>query len=506
MKRAADSLRAFVRGAVRFGTGSAASRPNGAQWIGRVLFAAWLSLCAIPAWAMAAQAKADSPNVLLITADDLGLQLGCYGDAQIRTPNLDRLAERGRLFQTAYVAQASCSPSRSAMFTGLYPHANGQYGLLNAGVGFRLHEPLTKQTIPALLKPAGYRTGILGKLHVGPESSFPFDTRIRVDTRDVRAVAQKASEFFRDGQTPFFFMANYSDPHVMGRSPRPPKEAFPTQYKGIPETPLTVGQVDSFPFQQIDEPEQIERTTQYYNAVMRFDTGVGLLLDALADAGYAENTLILFVGDHGPPFFRGKTSCYEGGVRVPLIAYWPGVFESGDRSEALVSTVDLLPTILDAVGAPIPDGLHGRSLRTTLQPDACRQYLATEFHYHGARPFFPRRTLRDRRFKLIHNLRAGEVTPNQSVDGDAALRMARSDKYAGTRIGAAFERAADPPEWELYDLQADPWEFENLAGKSDYAETLARLQPALLQWRRETQDPLLDPEGYRRVARYAQER
>src|SRR5688572_17331343 len=108
-------------------------------------------------------AHAAQPNFLLITADDLGLQLGCYGDKVIRTPNLDELSRRGRLFENAYVAQSSCSPSRSAMFTGLYPHATGQYGLVNGG--FELHESLQTQTIPALLKKAGYRTGILGKLH-----------------------------------------------------------------------------------------------------------------------------------------------------------------------------------------------------------------------------------------------------------------------------------------------------------------------------------------------------
>jgi N-sulfoglucosamine sulfohydrolase len=128
--------------------------------------------------------SAAPPNVLLITADDLGLQLGCYGDKSTRTPNLDALAKRGRLFENAYVAQASCSPSRSAILTGLYPHTNGQYGLdqlPNVKVHFELHPPLHQQTIPALLKNAGYRTGIIGKLHVGAEASFPFDTRLNTE-------------------------------------------------------------------------------------------------------------------------------------------------------------------------------------------------------------------------------------------------------------------------------------------------------------------------------------
>ena len=452
-----------------------------------------LALLAAPLFAAA------QPNLLLITADDLGLQLGCYGDKAIRTPNLDALAARGRLFDNAYVAQASCSPSRSAMFTGLYPHANGQYGLLNANAGFELHEPLRKQTIPALLKQHGYRTGILGKLHVGPEASFPFDARLRADTRDVRAAAAEAGKFLR-GSGPFFLMANYSDPHVLGRSPRPPAEAFPTQYKGVPETPLTVGEVPPLPFQQIDTPEQIERVTQYYNAVMRFDAAVGLLLAELAAAGHADDTVILLVGDHGPPFFRGKTSCYEGGVKVPMLAVWPGVFPAGERTPALVSTVDLLPTLLDAAGLPVPQGLHGRSLRHTLEPAQHREFLATEFHFHGSSPFYPRRTIRDARYKLIHNLRAGQAKPTTGIDGDAAYGMGQKPPFAGSRIGNAFERAANPPEFELYDLQADPWEFDDLAAAPAQAATLARLQAALLDWRRQTNDPLLDSAGFAAMA------
>lgn len=443
-------------------------------------------------------AVAQPPNILLITGDDLGLQLGCYGDKIIQTPKLDALARRGRLFESAYVAQASCSPSRSAMFTGLYPHANGQYGLVNGG--FELHEPLRARTIPALLKKAGYRTGILGKLHVAPENSFPFDTRIQVNTRDVKASAEKAGEFLRTAGRPFFLMANFSDPHVIGRSPRPPKEAFPTQYKGVPEKPLRVGEVPPFPFQQIDTPEQIERVTQYFNAVMRLDAAVGLLLAELEKSGHAGNTLILFVGDHGPPFFRGKTSCYEGGVKVPMLAVWPGVFPAGERTPALVSTVDLLPTILDAAGQVAPAGLHGRSLRHTLDARQHREFVATEFHFHGPSPFFPRRSVRDARFKLIHNLRAGQAKPSDRIDGDAAPAMARTGRFHGTRVGLAFERAANPPEFELYDLQADAWEFEDLAPAPEHAATLLRMKAALLAWRRATDDPLLTPEGFAQMA------
>lgn len=448
-------------------------------------------------------------NVLLITADDLGVQLGCYGDTAAQTENLDALARRGVLFENAYVAQASCSPSRSAMFTGLYPHFNGQYGLLNAGVGFQLHADIQPQTIPNLLKRAGYRTGIIGKLHVGQEAEFNFDTRLRVDTRDVKKVAEEAEGFFRQSTEPFFLMANYSDPHVYGRSPRPPQEAFPTQYLGVPAKPIPLGQVPTFPFHRLNIPEEIERTTQYYNAAKRFDEGVGLLLKALESCGETDTTLVLFVGDHGPPFFRGKTSCYEAGVHVPMLMVWPGLtsVNPATRSPALVSTVDLLPTIMDACGIKESIRSHGNSLRFAAAENssnrgAFREYLATEFHYHGSKPFFPRRSIRDFQFKLIHNLRAGEILPNQGIDGDMALPLAREAADLPIEVKEAFERAANPPEYELYDLQKDPWEFHNLAGEAGHAATLAKLKQALLDWRQKTEDPLLTEEGYRMVAEY----
>lgn len=448
-------------------------------------------------WAQAAEAR--RPNVLLITADDLGLQLSCYGETAIKTPNLDALARRSTLFEVAYVTQASCSPSRSSMFTGLYPHATGQYGL--TGAGFELHPPLRERTIPALLKRAGYRTGIIGKLHVAPEDSFPFDERLRADTRDVRSVAEKIEPFLQDESGPFFLMVNYSDPHARRANRQSREWSFPDQWKGLPEEPKQIGEIPPFPFQKIDSPEQIKRTTGYYNTVLRLDVGVGLLLDALEQAGHADDTLILFVGDHGPPFARGKTTCYEAGLRVPFLVSWPGVSKPM-RSRAMASTVDLLPTILDAVGAEIPEGLHGRSLRPVVS-DAdgnWRESLAAEFHYHGSRPFYPRRAIRDQRYKLIHNLRAGEAKPSTGIDGDTAYRQSQQSKYENTEVRRAFDTFADPPEFELYDLQSDPWEFRNLAENPERAGELARLREALRAWREETDDPLLTEEGWRMVA------
>ncbi|MBI3279706.1 MAG: sulfatase, partial [Acidobacteria bacterium] len=320
-------------------------------------------------------------NILLVTADDLGPLLSCYGEKLIRTPNLDRLASSGVRFQVAYVTQASCSPSRSSIFTGLYPHSTGQYGL--TGAGFALHPHLHTATIPAVLKKAGYRTGIIGKLHVDPESTFPFDVNQKTfPTRRVREVASAAAAFLNQpARDPFFLMVNYSDPHAFRRENDRTAWYFPPQVEGLPEKPIQPGAATLFPWQQIDTPEQRERTANYYNAILRLDAGMGMLLEELEKAGRANDTLVIFCGDHGPPFARGKTTVYEHGLRVPFVVRWPGVSKPM-VSSAMLSTVDIAPTIFDAAGVQSPVRMHGRSLRPVVGSARApwREYLAGEFH------------------------------------------------------------------------------------------------------------------------------
>ncbi|GAB4403767.1 MAG: sulfatase [Bryobacter sp.] len=462
----------------------------------------FLGSLAAPALAQGAPPSPKAPpNILFITADDLGLQLSCYGEKRIQTPNLDALAARGARFTTAYVAQASCSPSRSAMFTGLYPHANGQYGL--TGSGFRLHERLRPNTLPNVLRRAGYRTGIVGKLHVDPESSFLWDFRgpDREEGRRVRLFTQLSREFMDSAKAqPFFLMVNFTDPHAFRNPEATGGWDFPPQVEGLPKDPLPPSESTIFPFQQIDTPEQRIRTAGYYNAVQRLDTGIGMLMQQLEASGKAGNTLIVFCGDHGPPFARGKTTVYEAGLRVPYLLHWPGVTKPNTVSPKLVSTVDIMPTLLDAAGLPAPHRMHGESLRLALGGKPWRQYLGADFHFHGGRPFYPRRALRDQRFQIIHNLRAGQAKPSTGIDGDPAYRLSRLDRFNGTGVRQAFDTFADPPEYELYDTQQDAIAFDNLAGRPQHARTLRRLQAALLDWRKATDDPFLDPAFLARFA------
>jgi N-sulfoglucosamine sulfohydrolase len=436
-------------------------------------------------------ADASKPNILLITADDLGLQLSCYGDRHVETPNLDALAASGVRFETAYIAQSSCSPSRASIFTGMFPHSHGHIGLAKPK-NPPLHEKLHSQTIPALLKSAGYRTGIIGKLHVNPASAFPFDFKVNNEqigeggSRNAKGVARQTAKFLaEDSKRPFFLMVSNIDPH----------REFVRQLDGVPKSPFQKGDVPEWPFQKVRDDQILTDAADYYNCVRRLDTCVGLVLAELKKAGKEKDTLVIFLSDNGPPLARGKTTCYEAGLRTPFLLRWPGVTKSGLVSNAFVSSVDILPTILDAVKLRVPAQVQGRSLRAVAGGDntGWRTTLAGEFHQHGERPFFPRRSLRDTRYHIIHNLLAGKLTISIAVDGDTAPEVAASDAYKDTPAQQAMARAANPPEWELYDLQTDPAEFQNLADDPANAATLKRMQGLLLDWRKETRDPFLDP-------------
>lgn len=437
-------------------------------------------------------APQSKPNIILITADDLGLQLSCYGDPYIKTPHLDALANSGVRFVTAYITQPSCSPSRSSLLTGLYPHSNGQIGLAHRG--FSMHRENTPPTLPTLLKQAGYRTAIMGKLHVQPESAFSFDENLlaNAQTRDVRLVASLAGDFIQRGaEQPFFLYINYPDPHKELNTKAP---GFPAQVKGLPEKPFNAGDIPAWPFQRVENQELLEHIANFYNCVQRIDIGIGMLMDALKASGKYDNTIVVFLGDNGPPFARGKTSCYEAGLREPLLVRWPGVSKEGLASTAMACSVDIMPTLLEAAGIPLPR-MQGRSLKSVLQGHNknWRVYMAGEFHTHTGSYFFPRRSIRDDRYKIIYNPLSGRVKPGATVDGDTAPTVAAGKKYNGTSAQKAMQRLANPPAWELYDLSVDPWEFENLADDPAHQEILARMKKALADWQDETGDPFRDP-------------
>lgn len=435
------------------------------------------------------------PNILLIVSEDNGPELGCYGDKYVKTPVLDNLARQGILFQNAYVPQAGCSQSRAAFLTGLYPHQNGQIGLATWKFGLYMDNT---PNIVTYLKSAGYRTGIIGKLHVNPASAFPFDFKAipssNFSRKNLSDYAARAEEFIGRSKTPFFLSVNYPDPH------RP----FTRQVDGLPADPLSAEDVEPLPYFGVDSPDLREQTANYYNCMNRLDSLIGDLLEKLNASGKANNTLVIYLGDHGADLLRGKRTSYEGGVRIPLIIKWPGKIDMSRISHHLVSSLDILPTVLQATGNSIPNHLEGQSLiplfRHNLPHNQWREFLFTEFHTHSAHNYFPQRTVRDQRFKLIHNLLPNEVNPGYAFTLNRFFSELRSVIEAAPKpVKSAYKLMEKPPEFELYDLHHDPYEFNNLAGHADYAGILKSLTSRLYNWRIRTSDPMLNPLNIRNL-------
>jgi N-sulfoglucosamine sulfohydrolase len=475
---------------------SSTTRIRGLTGVRPVAVAAVVLCCLLSG--MPYSAAAERPNILLIVSEDNGPELGSYGEPFVKTPVLDKLAADGVRFHNAYVPQAGCSQSRAALLTGLYPHQNGQIGL--ATWKFRMYRQDTPNVVRSL-KSVGYRTGIIGKLHINPAAAFPFDmhriSSANFGRKKLGDYAKHAEEFMNADDESFFLSVNYPDAH------RP----FTRQTRGLPESPLTGDDVTPLAYFGLDTPQLRHDTADYYNCMSRLDSLVGDLLAALQRSGKADNTLVVYLGDHGADLLRGKRTSYEGGVRIPLIVRWPGNTTSNLVRQELVSTLDLMPTLLKVAKAePVAD-LSGKSLLPLLNrhpPDTARsewrRYLFTEYHLHSAHNFYPQRTVRDERYKLIQNLMPGKINPGYGFTLNRFFaELPVAIESAPDHIRASYHRMQTPPAFELYDLQDDPHEFRDLAANADHSDVLAELKKQLVTWRKQTNDPLLVPGHLQRL-------
>ncbi|KAK2808591.1 hypothetical protein FQN50_004623 [Emmonsiellopsis sp. PD_5] len=436
-------------------------------------------------------------NILLLIADDLGKYLGCYGEDTIQTPNIDKLAAQGALFDMAFTSTASCSASRSVIYTGLHTHENGQYGLNNNRHHFTTFDHV--ETAPKLLGDLGYLTGIIGKVHVGPEAVYPWEIREESDTRDVAWVADRAAAFFdtsKSGQKPFFLTVGYIDPHRdltrsgFGNGENITDERItPSQY--------TPADVKIPPFLS-DVPEVRFELAEYYRSIHRLDQGVGLILAALEKAGLADDTLVVFMSDNGPPFVNSKTTLYDAGVRLPLIIRRPGG-DPGVKNPNMISYIDILPTFLDWVGHPEVRGKRqGRSFLSIMDQNDQVAGWDTVFGshtFHEVTNYYPTRYMRTRRFKYHRNIAwkldfpfAADLYGSLSWEG---LRNSDPPMLGSRTLKSHIRR---PPE-ELYDLEADPQEVRNIATEPEFAGRLKEMRDALEAWQKTTDDLWLFRDG-----------
>jgi N-sulfoglucosamine sulfohydrolase len=441
---------------------------------------------------------AERKNVILLIADDLGMEVGCYGDRVAKTPNIDALAKTGTRFTQGFASVSSCSPSRATLLTGMPSHQCGQYGLAHGthnAYSFR-----TVRGLPALLNPAGYKSGVIAKLHVQPKEVYPFDEEIPGNGRNPVQIAEQTKKFIADcGEKPFFLLVGFTDPHRLGKG-------FANDLKFPPEVPVVKFDPKTLPvpYHLPDTPEVRADLAEYYQSVARLDHGIGLVLKELEAAKQLDNTLIIFLSDNGIPFPGAKTTLYDAGIHLPLIIRKPGQ-KAGVACSALASWTDITPTVLDWCGVkPAPVGkkpyeLPGRSLLPLLEKEKADGWdmIFASHQYHEITMYYPMRAVRTRTHKYILNLANALEYPHaadlwESASWQGILK--RGDTFMGKRAVKAFLHR---PKEELYDLEKDPNELHNLLADQTWRENPANettytvLKNWLAEWRKKTNDPWL---------------
>ncbi|HEY8448506.1 MAG TPA: sulfatase [Thermomicrobiales bacterium] len=407
------------------------------------------------------------PHVVLITCHDLGRFLGCYGVATVSTPHLDALAADGVRLEQAFCVAPQCSPSRSALATGRYPHANGVMGLAHDAFGWDLHP--RERHIAQILGEHGYETHLFGLQHVSTRTErlgFHQVHRRALSpevAEDVEAVLSGARP-----EQPFYLEINLEEPH----RPYDQGGVQPDASRGVTVPPYLP-----------DTDAAREEFAALQGAVRQADQSVGRVLAALEKAGLSRQTLVLYTTDHGLAMPRAKCTLYDAGLEVAAIFRWPeGGIAGGRTVGALISNVDFLPTLLDACGIAAPGNLHGRSFLPLLRGEAGehRDAIFAEKTFHSY--YDPMRAIRTRRYKLIRNFETSFLV---EVPGDiqpGPIYRTELQRYV----------LATHPDLELYDLERDPLEEHNLAGDQEYAAIQAELDARLWQWMEETGDPLLE--------------
>lgn len=424
----------------------------------------------------------NKPNIVLFLADDHGYyethfdRLSYLNDdrhgedhsakgleeaKRLSIPNLDRLGQDGLVFNRAYTCTAMCAPSRAALYTGMGPHRNGlhpNHSSIKDGI----------RTLPHYLKDLGYRVVLAGKKHIRPLEGFPFEY--------VRDNMKKVKRILKDSTKPVCLIYASHEPH------------WPHRLDG----PYSAEDV-SVPPNMIDTPETRELIATYWNDVSAMDREIGELLDCIEASGKEENTLFIYTSDHGACLPFAKWTLYEAGVRVPFVAYWPGVITPGS-TDAMISFTDILPTFVEVAGGDAPVDIDGRSITPVLFEGAPKHRelvfaaSTTEGIIRGER--YPIRSVRNKDYNYIVNLEPDGRFQNVFTE----LSKEEREPYYLLWTSWKNAGAADPdvnrrvrmyqhrPAEELYDLNADPWELNNLADDPKYAGLKHQFRQSLRDW------------------------
>ncbi|WP_246151823.1 sulfatase family protein [Rubripirellula reticaptiva] len=474
-------------------------------------------------------------NILFIIADDESPTLGCYGDAAAKTPAIDAIAADGMVFRNAFATTASCSASRSVVMSGVHNHRNGQFGHQHHYHKFSSFHDVVRLALPQVLSRKGYRTGQIGKYHVAPEAVFHYETYLQANSRNAVEMAEASREFITDAtdDRPFMLYFATSDPHRGGGVDKTSKSELKPDlfgnkpkrgsYPGVEEVFYDPADVVVPPFLP-DTKETREELAQYYQSIARVDQGIARLVEILKEADLYDKTMIVFTSDHGMAFAGGKTTVYEGGLRVPMVVRDPYQSKRGVESDAMLSHIDITPTLLDFAGGLDPktngpinpinarkfwndrdeavkdnrdggdnfDSYQGKSwLHCLANPDeAHHESILASHTFHEIQMYYPMRVIRDSKYKLIWNIAHPLPFPFASdlwaaSSWQAQLIKGNDAPYGNTTVGRYVQR----PQFELFDIAADPDETTNLADSPGHADVLEAYKVKLKALQKEMQDP-----------------
>ncbi len=402
------------------------------------------------------------PNILYLHSHDTGRYVQPYGHP-VPTPNIQRLADQGVLFRKAFCAAPTCSASRACLLTGQYGHNNGMLGLAHRGWSLNDY----RQHLVHPLHRAGYHSVLIGEQHIAKRPDIiGFDRVVKIETSHVDKVAPVAIEILGEPPPePFFMSVGFFETH-----------------RDFLDPPSLRDALYSLPPPNLPDTADTRRDMAAYKASARsLDQGVGAVLEALDTHGLADDTLIVFTTDHGLAFPGAKATLYDRGLGVMLILRGPGGFSGGKVNDALVSHIDVYPTLCELAGIERPDFLQGLSLLPLVngEASAIRDAIFAEMTWHAA--YEPQRAVRTERWKYIRRFgdRATPVLCN--CDDSPSKDLLISLGWAERTI----------PAEQLYDLAFDPNEAANLAGDSSHEDTLRAMSDRLQGWMEETDDPLL---------------
>jgi len=408
------------------------------------------------------------PNVVLLTAHDLGQHLGCYGIEAVETPNVDTLAEEGIQFENAYSTAPVCSPARGSLLTGRYPQSNGLMGLTHAPWWWEIDD--SEVMLPEILAEHGYETHLSGLQHVASDPERMGFQHTYSEELNAEETTAAAAELFRDAtdDQPFYAQIGFFEVH-----------------RDFDQGTYSENGVHVPPY--LEETDEIRDDFAAFQAsVNYFDERVGEVLQALESSGLRQETIVILATDHGIPHPGAKWTCRQPGIEIVLLIDGPNpVFSSRDRVDEVISNIDILPTLLDVLDIPIPDRTEGHSFRQFMEGETespPREAAFAQFTEHMKRDN-ESRCIITKENHLIRYFDQGRTIEYPVATDPQAF----ADHVE--RMSTEWEAR---PFAQLYDLQEDPYELEGLGSSSEHEQLVTDLSRRLLRWMVSVDDPLLE--------------